>query len=384
MAGFLKKLFTCDYPYAIIDTSNKGHIKMNKHIFKENYRAMILEVTDRKKTYASLTLAMVLLSWTVTSGIASIMAKDTSAAETANSSFQVNVMDTLAVAVTTPEAGAAGNANEFLRNTIDVEVNTNASNGFTASMYSRNNTDLVNTAIGISSLIPTMSSSALRSAFPTNVWGYSLKSSSLDGKTYGETDAGNNGSTYYPLTDSTSAPIKILTAASGAKSGAQSVYFGTKVNTEKPAGTYLNTVVISVVTGVIDSGTNPITPVNPANPSTDPNPNDTVPVYTGNNDTTGTGISGSNGTTVRTVRTTNSGTPATTTTTTEISAGDNTSSYAPAQGVSISTQSNIVENGSTLPIGLAATSVATATAGVIFFILAKRDEDDEEEEEDLI
>jgi hypothetical protein len=66
-----------------------------------------------------------------------------------------------------------------------------------------------------------------------------------------------------------------------------------------------------------------------------------------------------------------------------VSAGDNTSSYAPAQGVSVTSQSNIVEQGSSLPLGLAATAVSTATAGVIFFALAKRDEDDDEEE-DLI
>ena len=359
---------------------------MNKRKIRKNLRALMLEVTYHKKTYVSLIAIMTLLSWVTASGIASVIADNTSAAgSSSDTTFQVNVKDTIAVAVTTPVSGATGDINEFLRNTVDVEINTNVANGFTASMYSRNNTNLTHTMLGSSYYIPTMSNSASRGTFPINTWGYSLKSSSLDGKTYGETDAGNTSSTYYPLTDSTTAPIKIIAADAGTKSGEQSVYFGTKVNAEKPAGTYLNTVVISVVTGVINSETNPITPVNPANPGTDPNPSDTVPVYTGNTSTVGTGISGTNGTTVRTVRATNSGTPATSTDTTEISAGDNRNSYVEPHGVSISTQSNIVENGSSIPLGLAATSVATATAGMIFFILAKRDEDDEEdEEEDLI
>ena len=358
---------------------------MNKHIFKENLRAVMLEATYRKKTYASAVALLTLSAWVAASGLASVIANNTSAAETSNASFQVNVQDSIAVAITSPVSGATGNANEFLRNTVDVSINTNVSNGFTASMYSRDDTNLAHTTLGSSYYIPTMSSSASRSSFPVNTWGYSLKSSSLDGKTYGETDAGNNSSTYYPLTDSTSTPIKVMTAASGTKSGTQSIYFGAKANTEKPAGTYLNTVILSVVTGTVDSSTNPITPTNPVTPSTDPNPTDNVPVYTGNNTTTGTGISGTNGTTVRTVRVTNSSTtPNTTTTTTEVSAGDNTSSYAPAQGVSVTSQSNIVDGGSMLPLGLAATAVTTATAGVVFFILAKRDDDDDDEEEDLI
>lgn len=365
-------------------------MQMNKNVFHKNLHALMLEATYHKKTCASFALLLIASACALTSGLTFINTSDTSAAETVNTSFQVNVQDSIAVAVTTPSSGATGNINEFLRNTVNVEVNTNVDNGFTASMYSRDDTNLTHTILGSSYYIPTMSSSSTRGSFPVNNWGYSLASASLDGKTYGETDAGNNSSNYYPLTDSTASPIKVLTVASGSgtKSGTQSIYFGAKANADKPAGTYLNTVIISVVTGTInndssDPGYNPITPTNPATPSTDPNPADNVPVYTGNNSTIGTGTSGTHGTTVRTVRSTNSG-AGTTTNTTEVSAGDNRSSYAPAQGVSVTTQSNIVEGGSTLPLGLAATAVATATAGVVFFILAKRDEDDDDEEEDLI
>lgn len=359
---------------------------MNKKNLKNSLRVSMLEVTCCKEIYVGIASVAILLTTLLSSAIATIIYSDSSAVVCSNSAcevpFQVNVQDILTVAVTTPDTGATGNANEFLRNTVEIAINSNVSNGFTASMYSRYNTNLTHTKLGSDYYIPTMSSSSSRGSFPINQWGYSLKSASLDGKTYGETDPGNNSSNYYPLTSSTASPIKVLEAASGVKTGTQSIYFGTKVNTDKPSGTYSNTVVISVVTGAIDSN-NPITPTNPVEPGTDPDPDDSIPAYSGDY-TQGTGISGSQGTTVYTSRTSNVS-AGTTTTTTEVSAGDNTGSYAPAQGVSVTTQMNIAENGSMLPIGLATTSLVMATAGIIFFILAKQDEDDEEDEdEDLI
>ena len=355
---------------------------MKKNIFNNGLRALMLEVTYHKKTYTGLAAVFALSAWAIASSVASIPSDDTSAI-TQNTAFQINVQDSIAVAITAPTTGATGNVNEFLRNTVDVSVNSNVSNGFTASMYSRDDTNLTHTMLGSSYYIPTMSSSSTRGSFPVNTWGYSLKSSSLDGKTYGETDAGNTSSTYYPLTTSTSTPIKILEATSGIKSGTQSIYFGTKANADKPAGTYRNTVIISVVTGTIDSNSNPITPTNPATPDIDSNHNDNIAIYTGANTTTGTGVSGSNGTTVYTSISTDAVTEDDTITT-EVSAGDNRDSYASAQGVSVSTQTNIVEEGSMLPLGLAATAATAATAGIIFFIIAKRDDDDDEDEEEMI
>ena len=361
---------------------------MNKKVFHTNLKPLMLEANYRKKACVGLAAFVALSAWAVASSLVTISSDDSSAITCpgglCNTSFQVNVKDTIAVAITTQASGVTGNVNEFLRNTVEVEVNSNVSNGFTASMYSRDNTNLTHTMLGSSYYIPTVSSSTSRSAFPANAWGYSLKSASLDGKTYGETDAGNNSSTYYPLTTSTSTPITVLTAAAGTKSGTQSIYFGAKANAEKPSGTYSNTVIISVVTGTIDSNTNPITPTNPATPDIDSNHNDNIAVYTGTNTTTGTGVSGSNGTTVYTYTSTDVSSDSDSLVT-EVSAGDNRDSYASAQGVSVSTQTNIVEEGSMLPVGLAITAATAATAGIIFFIIAKRDDDDDEdEEEDLL
>ncbi len=297
--------------------------------------------------------------------------------------FEVNVIDTLSVSITTPDSWASGGINEFLRNKVSVSVNSNNSGGFTASMYSANNTTNLTNVASSSSIIPTLASSSARSSFPANYWGYSLGEYTLDGVTqssytlngnsYGETTAGNNSSYYYPLVSTSNSPIVIMDGTTISKtSGTQNVYFGAKANATKASGTYLGTVIISVVTGVIDNNDNPVTPVNPVIPS-----NDEVAVY--NDQPVGGSSSGATSYTYR--NTSGSGSSATTTTTTEISEGDNRSAYngyTPPQGVVLN-----VNNGASVATGLGvAASIATASA-MFFFIVAKRKEDDEEEEEEV-
>ncbi|MBR3236149.1 hypothetical protein IKF92_00495 [Candidatus Saccharibacteria bacterium] len=301
-----------------------------------------------------------------------------------NTTFEVNVRETLAVQITTPAEGATGDVNDFLRNKVSVDVSTNNANGFTASMYSTtkyasagsNATDLTNNAVNTAT-IPTLSSYSTRSDFPTNRWGYSLGSASLDGNTYGETDAGSGSSRYYPLTASTSTPIKILEGATGVTTGSQNVYFGAKADTTKPAGTYENTVIISVVTGAIDSNTNPITPVNPATPNQTENTATYTAAPTGH---------ATNGSTTYTYRRANTsgGVTVSNTTTTEVSEGNNVSAYAgytPPQGVVQNTESNVSGGNSPLAAALATTASVAATSGLFFFVAAKRRKDDDDDEQ---
>ncbi len=291
-------------------------------------------------------------------------------AATANTTFNVNVKESLAVSITAPSEYARGDAGVFLRNQVNLSVSTNNANGFTASMYSQNSTNLTN-MVTSTETIPTLSSYSTRSSFPANRWGYSLGDGYIEGetKTYGETVAGNNSSRYYPLTTSTTTPIKILT---GTDTGEQQIYFGAKSDLTKASGTYTGTVIISVVTDVIDSN-NPITPSNPAQPN---NTNE-VAAYTG----APTG-STSSGSTTYTYRRTSGGA---TTTTTQVSEGNNVSAYqgyTPPQGVIENTLSNVYDGGSPLASALAATSASAAAAGMFFFILAKRKDDDDQEEEE--
>lgn len=372
---------------------------MVKNYTKKDISILSRELSYRRKIATSVIATTVAATSILAFNAMHLDANDSSAltcaGATCNTSFEVGVNDTISVSLTTPESGATGNVGDFLRNTVNLEVDSNVANGFTASMYSSadnagsTKTNLTHSDLGDSYYISTLSSSTTRSSFPTDSWGYSLKTSP-NSTTYGETDAGNNSSYYYPLTASDTSPITVMSESAGTKSGTQSIYFGAKASANKPSGTYSNTVVISVVTGTIDSSTNPITPTNPATPSID-TPNDNTATYTGSTGTgatTGTGVSGNAGTTVYTTSTrSGSGAVATTTTTTEVSAGDHRSSYTQPHGVQSSNKTNLnsIEAASSseipLPATLAAAAAASATTGIAFFILAKRRDDDDEEEQ---
>lgn len=280
--------------------------------------------------------------------------------------FRVNVREVLSVSISTPTSWASGDVDSFLRNKVNVSVTSNNSNGFRASMFTDTNatssddTSLINTNDN-TVLLNTLSASTSRSNFPANRWGYSLGiDSTLNGNSYNETDAGNENSNYYPMVSTSASPITILSSSNGAQ-GDVDVYFGAKADLNQASGTYIGTVVISVISGNIDTST-------PATPGAA----DQVANYSGA--PVGSTTSGS---TTYTYRRTGSGT---TTTTTEVSEGDNVSAYegyTPPQGVTSSTASS----NSKLATGLAATAAAAAASGMFFLLLAKRKKDEEEEEE---
>ena len=290
-----------------------------------------------------------------------------------NMTFQVNVVESLTVELTTPSSQASGGMNTFLRNNVNLAVSTNNTNGFTASMYSSNNTtDLTNSAA--STTLPTLTSDSTRGSFPSNHWGYSLGDYTKAGASgTSETSEGSGSSTYKNLVSTSATPITVLSSTTAA-SDSQDIYFGAKADSSLASGTYSGTVIISVVTGDITND-NPITPTNPAGPSTDTTPNDYIATYTGTSTTTGGSTNGT------TVYTTTSSTASTDTTTTRIEEGDTTTTYRGPQGVVENTSARV--NGNTpLATGLAVASTVAATSGIIFFILAKRKKDDDEEEEE--
>lgn len=311
----------------------------------------------------------------------------TKEAQAETTTFEVNVVESLSVSVTTPSTWASGNVDSFLRNGINVSVASNNASGFKASMQSSGSTDLTNTTNNTIT-IPTLTASTARSSFPANRWGYSLD----------DTSAGSDSSTYLAMSTS---PIQLLNESS-ASTGNRDVYFGAKADMTQAAGTYTGTVVVNVVTGTINEDTgntdyNPTTPTNPANP----NPTNNTPTYnntTGGSDNTpaGVGISttqGTNpsaggtrysGTTTYTTRSSSGTTPDGQTgnvTTTEVSGGDTRTSYQSAQGEILSTEASISEGPSALTTALATTAAVAAASGVFFFIVAKRGDDDDEEEE---
>lgn len=364
--------------------SCKNNIKLLQSDFLYRSRPVI-------KTKSKIKIGLVgVLS--IAAGVqASTIVAQQALAET-NTTFQVNVVESLTVAVTSDSSESSDVANTFLRSPVTLDVTSNNASGFTASMYATNSnasqtigshtvldTDLTN---GTTDYISTLATDTQKSDFAANNWGYSLQNNTNNASeaTTGDNSVGKSTSTYSPLVSTPATPTTVMERDSAA-SGSQTIWFGAKADITKAAGTYTNTVVLSVVSGDVtqpsdNPNNNPITPTNPATPSID-TPNNNTATYTGTGTTTGVGSTGSNGTTVYTTTNTSSNTE---TTTTEVIAGDVTSSYSNPAGVTEYTSSNIA-SGSPLATGLAVTAGVAATSSAIFFVLAKRKKDDDEEEE---
>lgn len=285
--------------------------------------------------------------------------------EPADAKFDVNIQEALSVSVTVPEEWAKGDAGDLLRNKVSLKVSSNNANGFTASMTTKTaDTDLRHQTVestNDNALIHTLSSDWDRSdTSTTNFWGWSINDDEESG-------------TYSPLVGLGSGPITLITREASIDPNnpitSRDIYFGAKVNISKVAGTYSNTVIISVVTGIVapDDPTNPVIPDNPVAPSE--SGSDEIAEYS-----TTTGGS-SNGVTTYTYRTTNDDN--TTTTTTNVNDGDTRNSYDRPQGVKRATETDTPDNSALITTLAAAAGVATG-AGMFFFVLAKRKKDENE------
>lgn len=286
-----------------------------------------------------------------------------------NAVFEVSVNESLSVSITTPEDWAKGDAGDLLRNKITLNVHSNNANGFTASMATNtNNTDLVHTTVATTTgntTIPTLSSNWTRSnTGVSDFWGYSLN------------DAEETG-TYSPLVGSDGSPITLISRSESIDPASpitsRDIYFGAKASANKVAGTYSNTVVISVVSGITtpddptDPNNNPVIPHDPVTPTSNPGATDPAanPSYSTTYDRTAYTSTSSDGTS--------------TTTTTTISEGNAVGSYANPHGIKRSGDADIAGNAG-LTAALAVATVVAAGTGTFFFILAKRKKDDDEEE----
>lgn len=261
--------------------------------------------------------------------------------------FQVNIGEYISISLTEPDNWAQGDINTLLRNKVTVNVTSNYAGGFQASMASKDSTDLVNQAKSTST-IGTLASATTAAAFPADRWGYSIDDS----------DAGSTSANYNAMQTSA---ISLISKAQSATVNTKDVYFGAKAGMNTDSGTYANTVVFTVVSGVVDNNENQSnTPVTPIDTNATPAP--TNPAYDSTNDHTvytATSQSGSG---------TSSVSGSSTTTTTQISKGDVTASYADPHGVTTSS----VSEGTPLATGLAVTAGIAAMTGAGFFIAAKR------------
>ena len=294
--------------------------------------------------------------------------------------FQVNIAEALTLTITDPTTWAEGNltntdsttgnkVSDFLRNKVNVAVKSNSGIGVRVSMYTKNDTDLRNTTSYSSSdattYIPTLAATtsaigANGANFPTNRWGYSFT----------DTPTLNTSATYSPLSTSAITVIDTVPDITSDPSNVgveadKDVFFGAKADQTKQSGTYHRTVYFAAVTGNIDTTDNPAIPSNPS--TTDPINN--AAHY---NSTAGS-------TTYTRRSTSGSGTDSVTgsmdATNTEVTAGDITTTYAQAYGVTSES------NGSALATAFAVSAGVAATSGIFFFVAAKRRKDDDDDEE---
>lgn len=311
--------------------------------------------TLKQKILSSVVLSALVVPMAMNSGVhAACNPSDEASSCSADTNFQVNIPEVLTISITHPNEWAAGDVGVFLRNTVNLEVTSNNAAGFTATMTSDSTTTdgaaLTNTYSSSDTTIPMLSAAWTRAnTTATKFWGYSIDDSSETG-TYNAVAL--RGAT---------TPTSILTTnASG--SANQNIYFGAKADNTVDSGTYVGTVIISVVSGTITED-NPVTPVDPATPE-DVNPPKTNPTYDNTNDRD------------RTVYTNTEVATGTTTDTLQVSEGDTTDSYADPHGV---TESKINE-GTPLATGLAATAAVSAIAGIAFFVAARRREEQDDDE----
>ncbi len=271
-----------------------------------------------------------------------------------NAELQVKITEILSVSVTTPDVWASGdvdidNGSDLLRNKVTLKVASNNANGFTASMNSKTTTNLVNKTTAAT--ISTLSGSFAASAFPTNAWGYSVD----------DADTAIETASYNPM--ATTAIALSDEANNKPSSLSKDIWFGAKADVTKDSGTYANTIVFTVVSGVITDEDTPVPPVDdPTTPTpSEPGADDQIaqapssPTYNG-------GTVGADDAVVDT----------------NVTNGDVSNVYQDPGALGV-TKTDI-GSGTPLATGLATTAAVAATSGIIFFIVAKRKKDEEEEE----
>lgn len=286
-------------------------------------------------------------------------------------SFSATVDEMLTVTLDTGSTSASGtptSGGQLLRTKVGLQVATNNTTGFSASMTTSSATTNLSNSAGSTDAykIPVLTSNYTKSDFPANYWGYS----------YDDTQDGSDSSTYRPIAAlGADSPSYIMNSAASSSVVSKDIYFASKATTTKAAGHYTNSVVISVVSGVNTS--EPTTPTNPVKPSDDITPND----GTGDpGDNGGTYVDSANSTVTRADYDSRY-----TTTITQVSSGNTTNSYSKPQGVTNTTNTTTttatINEGTPLATGLAVTAGVAAVAGIVFFIVAKKKQDDEDEEE---
>lgn len=278
----------------------------------------------------------------------------TECVETRN--FQIDVQEILDVSVSSPVEYDGGSLTDLLIKKISLSVSSNNVAGFLATMTSNANTTSLVHKSDNSKTIPTLANSANISNFPRGYWGW------------GRTNYNGTAPTQYnPIAVKGSADAPVLSTGE-AGSAAEDIYFGARSDDNTVAGTYAQTILISVVSGVHD---NPFadTPTYPEGPSASPSqPGPDVVA----------GTNGGSGNRYNYGSTSSSDTDQSTTNK-DTSNSSSYNGYAYPQGETNTVAT--VNEGTPLATGLAITACIAAIFGIFFFILLFKRRKDEDEEE---
>lgn len=273
--------------------------------------------------------------------------------KTINEGFEVNLKEVLTVTVDLDHTQDTGSAFDndggilgdiFLKDIATVRFTTNNALGYSATMTTKAvekpAEGEVETSLkmdGTATItIPTLTKSVTSEAsFPANYWGFSLNGS--DATT----------AVYNPLQASDSANPSVVAYANAPTDELRTIYFGTKGNADTVAGTYRNTVVISITAP-------PEYPPEDVPTHDDPTP---VPPQENNAPKRSSAPQQNDE---------------------EQDAGEQ---YEEPKGANEDTTTEVIDDGSSkLGMSLAVGFTTTVASGIVFFVLAKRKEDDEDNE----
>ncbi len=182
-------------------------------------------------------------------GIAALPVVASAATQSASTTINANIGSTISVTTSTTVAiNATPTAGGVVSSASDtVTVNTNNAAGYTLTLADADtNTNLVS---GSDTIAAHSGTFAAPTALANGSWGYRIVGAGGFGATAytGESNNGSSTSTWAGVPSSAS-PTTIKTTASSATNDTTTVWYGTRVSSSQPNGTYTDTVTYTATT----------------------------------------------------------------------------------------------------------------------------------------
>lgn len=201
-----------------------------------------MAITMRQRLIST-TLALTAL------GTAALPVVASAATQTANTTINANIGSAISVTTSTTIAiNATPTAGGVVSSVSDtVTVNTNNGTGYTLTLADADtNTNLVS---GSDTIAAHSGTFAAPTALANGTWGYRIVGAGGFGGTAYSAESNNGSSTStWAGVPSSAAPTTIKTTASAAANDTTTVWYGTRVSSAQPNGTYTDTVTYTATT----------------------------------------------------------------------------------------------------------------------------------------